>query len=71
MSTLTIRPFRPADTQGLYRVADDTAFFGRPVEAYLDDRKLFCDLVYRYYPVYEPVENRAYGLRVSPQALSG
>jgi ribosomal protein S18 acetylase RimI-like enzyme len=36
------------------RIAADTAAFGEPVEAFLDDRQLFCDVVYRYYLDFEP-----------------
>ncbi len=36
------------------RIAADTAAFGAPVEAFLDDRRLFCDAVYRFYVEYEP-----------------
>jgi GNAT superfamily N-acetyltransferase len=31
------------------RIAADTAFFGEPVEAFLEDRTLFLDIFYRYY----------------------
>jgi hypothetical protein len=54
MADLTVRPFQSADAEGPYRVAADAAFFGQPVEKHLEDRQLFCDLVYRYYPTYEP-----------------
>jgi ribosomal protein S18 acetylase RimI-like enzyme len=36
------------------RLAADSAAFGEPVEAFLEDRRLFCDAVYRYYLDYEP-----------------
>jgi ribosomal protein S18 acetylase RimI-like enzyme len=51
---LTIRPYAPADREALLRIAADTAAFGEPVETFLDDRRLFCDAVYRYYVDYEP-----------------
>jgi GNAT superfamily N-acetyltransferase len=38
-----IRSYLPADRAGVYRIAADTAFFGEPVEEFLDDRALFCD----------------------------
>jgi ribosomal protein S18 acetylase RimI-like enzyme len=44
-----IRPYQLADRQDVFRIAADTAFFGEPVENFLEDRKLFCDLFYRYY----------------------
>jgi GNAT superfamily N-acetyltransferase len=46
---LTIRSYAQTDRQAVFRIAADTAFFGEPVEAYLDDRRLFCDIFYRYY----------------------
>ncbi len=51
---LTIRPYRQADRAAVMRIAADTAAFGAPVEAYLDDRRLFCDAIYRFYVDYEP-----------------
>lgn len=51
---MEIRPYQDADRAGLFAVAADTAFFGEPVEAYLDDRQLFCELLYLYYPLFEP-----------------
>ena len=50
----TIRPYEQADRAAVLRIAADTAAFGAPVEAFLDDRALFCDAVYRYYVDYEP-----------------
>jgi ribosomal protein S18 acetylase RimI-like enzyme len=49
-----IRPYQPEDRDIIYRIAADTAFFGEPVEALLEDRRLFCDAFYRYYVDYEP-----------------
>lgn len=46
---LTIRPFHPDDSLPVHRIAADTAFFGAPVETYLEDRNLFIDAFYRYY----------------------
>jgi ribosomal protein S18 acetylase RimI-like enzyme len=48
-SELTIRPFHPHDSPRVHRIAADTAFFGQPVEVYLEDRGLFIDAFYRYY----------------------
>ncbi len=50
----TVRPYREADREAVLRIAADSAAFGEPVEAFLDDRRLFCDVVYRYYVDYEP-----------------
>jgi GNAT superfamily N-acetyltransferase len=48
-----IRPYRPDDEAAVRRIAVDTAFFGQPVEAYLDDGGLFYDFFYAYYTRYE------------------
>jgi ribosomal protein S18 acetylase RimI-like enzyme len=48
-SSLVIRPYKAQDRQAVLRIAADTAFFGAPVENFLEDRRLFCDLFYRYY----------------------
>lgn len=53
-TVVTIRPFMPADQEALFKIAADTAFFGKPIEAYLDDRFIFLDLFYRYYTDLEP-----------------
>jgi ribosomal protein S18 acetylase RimI-like enzyme len=50
----TVRPYRHADREAVMRLAADSAAFGEPVEAFLEDRRLFCDAVYRYYLDYEP-----------------
>jgi GNAT superfamily N-acetyltransferase len=50
---IKIRPFLVADRQKVFRIAADTAFFGDPVEAFLDDRRLFCDAIVRYYTDFE------------------
>ena len=49
-----MRPFRPADREAVFRIAADTAFYGAPVEAMLEDRRLFCDAFYAYYTDFEP-----------------
>lgn len=54
MSEIQVRSYAQADRAALYRIAADTAFFGAPVEAYLDDRRLFCDAFYAYYTDLEP-----------------
>lgn len=46
---LEVRRYRPADRAAVLTIAADTAFFGEPVEALLDDRRLFLDLMYRGY----------------------
>jgi GNAT superfamily N-acetyltransferase len=50
---MVIRAYRDADRDAVFAIAASTAFFGEPVEAYMEDRSLFCDLLYRYYTVFE------------------
>jgi ribosomal protein S18 acetylase RimI-like enzyme len=50
---LVVRPYQLPDRQAVLRIAADTAFFGEPVENFLEDRQLFCDLFYRYYTDFE------------------
>ena len=54
MPDVTIRLYEHPDRQAVFRLAADTAFFGEPLEIYLDDRQLFCDIFYRYYTDLEP-----------------
>lgn len=54
MPEFSIRPYCSSDRDDLFRIAADTAFFGEPVEAYLEDRRVFNDAFYRYYTDYEP-----------------
>jgi GNAT superfamily N-acetyltransferase len=49
-----IRPYQPQDRPALLKLAADTAFFGKPLEAYMEDRRLFWDAMYIYYIDYEP-----------------
>jgi ribosomal protein S18 acetylase RimI-like enzyme len=53
MPEFIITRFKPEHRSAVFQIAADTAFFGDPVEAYLDDRRLFCDFFYRYYTDYE------------------
>ncbi len=48
-----IRHYQPADQPDVCAIAADTAFFGEPVEAFLEDRRLFSDAFARYYIGYE------------------
>ncbi len=52
-SQYRIRLYRPRDRRAVWRLAADTAFFGAPVEAFLDDRALFCAAFVAYYTDYE------------------
>jgi ribosomal protein S18 acetylase RimI-like enzyme len=49
MTTTTIRPYRPEDRAAVLQIAADTAFFGRPIEAFLPDRRLMQDGFMSYY----------------------
>lgn len=54
MTDLTIRPYQATDRAALLHIASETAFFGAPVEAFMEDRRLFEDAMFRYYVEYEP-----------------
>jgi len=54
MPDLIVRPYQPADRAAVHRIAGDTGFFGEPVEALLDDRRIFSDYFYAYYTDVEP-----------------
>jgi|YNPBryantNP2012_1023418.scaffolds.fasta_scaffold02061_4 ribosomal protein S18 acetylase RimI-like enzyme len=49
-----IRPYTPQDQEAVWTLVADTAFFGDPVEAFLEDRALYCALFAAYYTDYEP-----------------
>jgi ribosomal protein S18 acetylase RimI-like enzyme len=49
-----VRPYEPADRPEVFRLMADTAFFGEPVEAFLEARELFCDAFCAYYTDLEP-----------------
>jgi ribosomal protein S18 acetylase RimI-like enzyme len=46
---VTIRHYQPSDQQPVLKISADTAFFGDPVEAFLEDRQLYMDAFARYY----------------------
>src|SRR5450759_2512469 len=54
MPDLEIRPYQSADRQAFFRIGADTAFFGAPLEAYMEDRNAFLDAFYAYYTDLEP-----------------
>jgi ribosomal protein S18 acetylase RimI-like enzyme len=54
MPELTIRPYQPQDRESVLRIGGDTAFFGAPIEAYMEDRNIFLDAFYAYYTDFEP-----------------
>jgi len=49
----TIRHYQPSDQPAVLDISAGTAFFGDPVEAFLDDRRLYNDAFARYYTEYE------------------
>jgi|WetSurSiteA1Bulk_404760.scaffolds.fasta_scaffold17448_2 ribosomal protein S18 acetylase RimI-like enzyme len=49
-----IRLYRPVDREDVLRIGADTAFFGAPIEKYMEDRRIFCDIFYSYYTDVEP-----------------
>ncbi len=46
-TALLVRPYEATDREAVHRIAADTAFFGDPIERYLDDRQHFLDLFLR------------------------
>jgi ribosomal protein S18 acetylase RimI-like enzyme len=54
MPTISIRSYQPGDREAVLNIAADTAFFGEPVEYFMEDRHLFNDAFYRYYTDIEP-----------------
>ncbi len=54
MLEIDIRPYQYIDRKEVFRIGADTAFFGKPIEAYLDDRNAFLDAFYAYYTDLEP-----------------
>ena len=50
---IDIRHYQTSDQAAVLDIAADTAFFGEPVEAFLDDRKLYGDAFARYYLEHE------------------
>lgn len=50
---IEIKPLSRENIDDVLHIAADTAFFGDPVEAFLEDRNLFLDFFYRYYTLCE------------------
>lgn len=48
----SIRLYRPADREAVWALAADTAFFGEPIDAFLDDRRPFCETFVSFYTDY-------------------
>jgi ribosomal protein S18 acetylase RimI-like enzyme len=51
---VVIRPYQPSDREDVLRIAADTAFFGEPIEKYMEDWQVFSDAFYSYYTDVEP-----------------
>ena len=49
-----VRPYLQGDRGAVHRIAADSAFFGDPIETYLDDRRPFQDVFVGYYTDFEP-----------------
>jgi ribosomal protein S18 acetylase RimI-like enzyme len=54
MTDLAVRTYQPEDREAVLRIGADTAFFGAPIEAYMEDRNIFLDAFYVYYTDLEP-----------------
>jgi ribosomal protein S18 acetylase RimI-like enzyme len=48
-----IRPYHQGDREMVLKIAADTAFFGEPVEKFMEDRRIFLDAFYVYYTDHE------------------
>jgi len=49
----SIRHYQSSDQLVVFEISADTAFFGEPVEAFLEDRRLYNDAFARYYTDFE------------------
>lgn len=58
-SRFEIRPYCPPDRRGVWELVADTSFFGAPVEAFIEDRSLFCAAFAAYYTDYEAAYEQA------------
>jgi GNAT superfamily N-acetyltransferase len=54
MEEIIIRPYRGADRDAVRQIAYDTAFFGEPGSAFIDDAELLEDFLTSYFVDYEP-----------------
>ena len=52
--TSLVRPYESRDRAAVLQIAADTAFFGAPAEAFLDDRRIMQDAFVVYYVGREP-----------------
>jgi ribosomal protein S18 acetylase RimI-like enzyme len=49
LGNLSVRRYQASDSASVQQIAADTAWFGWPVERFMEDRRLFFDLVYASY----------------------
>jgi hypothetical protein len=54
MNDITIRPYRPLDRQAVRAIAWETAFMGKPADAFFSDKELLTEFLTGYFTVYEP-----------------
>jgi GNAT superfamily N-acetyltransferase len=54
VSEFVVRHYQQKDRGTVLRIGADTAFFGDPIEAYMEDRNIFLDAFYAYYTDLEP-----------------
>lgn len=54
MPKFVVRPYQMKDRESVLRIGADAAFFGAPVEAYMEDRNIFLEAFYTYYTDLEP-----------------
>ena len=54
MTEFLVRPYQSTDRESVMRIGADTAYFGSPIEAYMEDRNIFLDSFYAYYTDVEP-----------------
>lgn len=53
MKVISIRHYKVSDQASVLGISADTAYFGDPVEAFLEDRQLYNDSFARYYTEHE------------------
>ena len=54
MQKIIIRKFKKSDRPAVRTIACDTAFLGKPVEAFFEGREIIADFLTRYFTDYEP-----------------
>ncbi len=54
MTEVFIRKYKSADRSAVREIAGDTAFLGKPAEAFFQDREILADILTLYFTDYEP-----------------